>query len=203
MVGKTVRISGFPIYVTANEVKVFLERYVDEGAVDAVKVRLPKGRDRSLRAFALVQFSSIRHAGEISSLAQQKCLMYGTYILNTLSAEHDIVQKPRISLFTLEDAMLHLGCPISSDKFSVLRSFKSVRVDFGFNLRKIYFFIPWLSKSYKLELSYEAIWEIKLLRFPDKHEKFLLIQVCLCKLYHVRSLFLTYWQTHDLKFSCS
>lgn len=198
MVGKTVRISGFPIYVTANEVKVFLERYVDEGAVDAVKVRLPKGRDRSLRAFALVQFSSIRHAGEISSLAQQKCLMYGTYILNTINAEHDIVQKPRISLLTLEDAMLHLGCPISSDKFSVLRSFKSVRVDFGFNLRKIYFFIPWLSKSYKLELSYEAIWEIKLLRFPDKHEKFLLIQVCLFKLYHVRSLLLTFWQTHDL-----
>lgn len=177
MVGKTIRISGFPIDVTANEVKAFLERYVDEGSVDAVKVRLPKVRNRSSKAFALVQFSSSKHAGEISSRAQQKRLMYGTFILTTISAEHDIVQKPRIPLFTLEDAMLHLGCPISSKIFSVLGSFKSVRVDFGFNLRKIYFLISSGSKSYKLEVSYEAIWEIQLLRSPDKCQKFLLIQV--------------------------
>ncbi|XP_039144790.1 probable RNA-dependent RNA polymerase 1 [Dioscorea cayenensis subsp. rotundata] len=182
MTGKTIKIYGVPTNVTATEVKEFLERYVEEGSVVAVKLRLPEVDDRSSKAFAVVQFSASEHAEEISLLAQQRLLIQSSFTLITRSAKHDIVQKLKIPLFTLKIPMLHLGCPISSEEFSVLWSFDSVRVDFGVNLKKIYFFISSESQSYKLELSHKSIWEIKLLRCHkdknfDKERKFLLIQV--------------------------
>ncbi|KAJ0987263.1 hypothetical protein J5N97_005619 [Dioscorea zingiberensis] len=155
----------------------FLARYVDEESVVAVKLRLPKVCKRGSRAYAFVQFLTSKHATEVSLIAQQRRLSYGTFILTTKSAEHDIVQKPRIHLFTLKDAKLHLGCPLSAKKISVQWSCKGVDVDFGFNLRKIVFFISLVGQSYKLQLSYESIWEIQLLRSPEKQQKFLLIQV--------------------------
>ncbi|KAM0952798.1 putative RNA-directed RNA polymerase [Dioscorea sansibarensis] len=163
MAGKTIKIYGLPIDVTATDVKEFLERYVEEGSVVAVKLRLPEVDDRSSKAFAVVQFSTSEHAREISVLTQRRLLMYNSFTLITRSAKHDIVQKLRIPLSTLEVPMLHLGCPISSEEFSVLWSFDS-------------------SQSYKLELSHKNIWEIKLLRCHkdkkyDKEKKFLLIQV--------------------------
>nr|CAD1826739.1 unnamed protein product [Ananas comosus var. bracteatus] len=54
--------------------------------------------------------------------------------------ERDIVPKPRASLFVVEHATLHFGCP---------GSFK-----------------------YKLELSYESIWEIQLHRSSDQETDF-------------------------------
>lgn len=207
MTGKTIKIYGVPTNVTATEVKEFLERYVEEGSVVAVKLRLPEVDDRSSKAFAVVQFSASEHAEEISLLAQQRLLIQSSFTLITRSAKHDIVQKLKIPLFTLKIPMLHLGCPISSEEFSVLWSFDSVRVDFGVNLKKIYFFISSESQSYKLELSHKSIWEIKLLRCHkdknfDKERKFLLIQVCLWKLYHMRSYFvLLIGRLHSLKFS--
>ena len=101
MAGKTIKIYGLPIDVTATEVKEFLERYVEEGSVVAVKPRLPEVDDRSSKAFAVVQFSTSEHAREISVLTQQRLLMYNSFTLVTRSAKHDIVQKLRIPLSTL------------------------------------------------------------------------------------------------------
>ncbi|KAJ0987264.1 hypothetical protein J5N97_005620 [Dioscorea zingiberensis] len=170
-------VYGFPTCVTATDIKEFLGRYVDEESVVAVKLRLPKVCKKGAKAYAFVQFLTSKHAAEVSLIAQERRLIDGTFILTTNSAEYDIVQKPRIHLFSLKDALLHLGCPVSAKKISVQWSCKGVNVDFGFNLRKMIFFISSVGQSYKLELSYESIWEIQLLRSRVKHEKFLLIQV--------------------------
>ncbi|KAM0952796.1 putative RNA-directed RNA polymerase [Dioscorea sansibarensis] len=189
MDGKTIKIYGWPNTVTATEVKEFLEKSVSKGSVVAIKVRGQEDSDgSSKKAFAVVQFLISKHVRKVSGGARQGRLKYRTFALTTKTAERDIVPEPRIPLFTWEDATLFLGCPISSEEFSVLCRFNNVRVDFGANLRKICFFISSGNQSYKLELSYESIWEIKLLRChkgrkfhkgkkSEEGKKFLLVQV--------------------------
>ncbi|XP_077241142.1 putative RNA-dependent RNA polymerase 1 isoform X3 [Tasmannia lanceolata] len=66
---------------------------------------------------------------------------------------------------------------VLEDKFSVLWSAPDVKFDFGFDLRKLYFFLSYRGFCYKLELFYESIWQIQL-RCPNGlNKKFLMIQV--------------------------
>ncbi|KAH7656048.1 RNA-directed RNA polymerase protein [Dioscorea alata] len=187
MDGKTIKIYGLPNTVTAIEVKKFLEKHVSKGSVAAIKVRHQEDSERISNTLVVVQFLTSKLAKKITWRARQGHLKYKTFVLTTKSAERAIVPQPRIPWFTLEGATLHLGCPISSKEFSVLCIFNDVKVDFGASLRKIYFFILSGSQSYKLELSYESIWEIKLLRChkgrkfhkgkKEEDKKFLLVQV--------------------------
>lgn len=201
MDGKTIKIYGLPNTVTAIEVKKFLEKHVSKGSVAAIKVRHQEEGEGSSKTLVVVQFLTSKLAKKITWRARQGHLKYKTFALTTKSAEREIVPEPRKPWFTLEGATLHLGCPISSKEFSILCCFNHVRVDFGANLRKIYFFISSGSQSYKLELSYESIWEIKLLRChkskkfhkgkkAEEDKKFLLVQVCLYKLLRMRFYFL-------------
>ncbi|KAA8529775.1 hypothetical protein F0562_034125 [Nyssa sinensis] len=66
---------------------------------------------------------------------------------------------------------------VSKEKFSVLWRRTNVSVKFGFGLRKMYFFPSYLSVGYKLQLSYENIWQIELYRPHGQTAKFLLIQL--------------------------
>ena len=75
-----------------------------------------------------------RHA---ESIAHKHLVWYDGFVLKVRDVERDIVPKPRTSLFILENATLHFGSPVSQNKFSVLWSAMDVKVNFGFNLRKI------------------------------------------------------------------
>ncbi|KAK1288302.1 RNA-dependent RNA polymerase 1 [Acorus calamus] len=171
---KTIRVSGFPINVTSTEVKKFLESKTGAGTVYALKIRPQKQRSK---AFAVVQFTSRECADFLSLLANQKRLRFGTLFLLVQDMERDIVPKPRTPMFKLEDSVLHFGCQTSEDRFLVLWSGIKVEVHFGFELRKLHFFLSCNGVSYKLDLTYESIWEIQLRRCNTKHVKFLLLQV--------------------------
>ncbi|XP_042500578.1 probable RNA-dependent RNA polymerase 1 [Macadamia integrifolia] len=175
--GRTIHLSPFPSYVDAKEVKKFLEGYSGDGTVYAVKVRPPKNPrpDRKAFAFAYVQFTNPKCAEHIISLVSER-LYYGTCWLKAKYVEHDIVPKPRPSLLTLENTGLYFGCQVSSDEFCVLYKGLNVVVNFGFDLRKIYFVLPYGGVEYKLVLAYEDIWQIQL-RSPQGQYKYLLIQV--------------------------
>ncbi|XP_042502457.1 probable RNA-dependent RNA polymerase 1 [Macadamia integrifolia] len=176
--GKTIQLSGFPANVTAEAVKKFLEVYTGIGTVYALKIRIQNPRsDGRTFAFAIVQFTSAESAEMITSLVNQR-LYYGTTYLKVWEVKSDIVPKPRPSILTLEHTILHFGCQVSGDQFSVLWSGQNVMVNFGFELRKIYFFLSHGGVEYKLELAYEDIWQIQL-RCPSSQNrcKFLLIQV--------------------------
>ncbi|XP_043704234.1 probable RNA-dependent RNA polymerase 1 [Telopea speciosissima] len=178
--GKTIQLSGFPSQVTADAVKEFLEVHTGNGTVYALKIRLQKQRPRRRAcAFAIVQFTTSTSAELITSLVNRpQRLSYGGYFLKVWVVGCDIVPKPRPSIFTLEHTKLHFGCQVSGDQFSVLWSAQDVAVNFGFELRKIYFFLSYGGVQYKLELSYEVIWEIQLRRPHGQNRcKFLLIQV--------------------------
>jgi hypothetical protein len=82
-------------------------------------------------------------------------------------------------MFNLQGATLHFGCLLKQRVLSVLWSSTDVSVEFGFAMKKIYFYLFYNSMNYKLELSYESIWEIQLHRPPGSQKKFLLFQVCL------------------------
>ncbi|XP_043704238.1 probable RNA-dependent RNA polymerase 1 [Telopea speciosissima] len=178
--GKTIQISGFPTDVTAEAVKEFLERYTGNGTVYALKIRIQNPRsNRRNFAFATVQFTTAGSAEIITSLVNRPLqLYYGTTYLKVWDVERDIVPRPRPSILTLEHTKLHFGCQVSGDQFYVLWSGQDVMVNFGFELRKIYFFLSYGGVEYKLELSYENIWQIQLRR-PSRQNtnKFLLIQV--------------------------
>ncbi|KAJ4959640.1 hypothetical protein NE237_019550 [Protea cynaroides] len=176
--GKTIQLSGFPLTVTAEAVKEFLERYTGNGTVYALKIRPQNPRTgRRTFAFAIVQFTTARCAEIITSLVNRR-LYYGTSYLKVWDMERDIVPKPRPSILILENTKLHFGCQVSVDQFSILWSAQDVVVNFGFELRKIYFLLSYGRIEYKLELSYEDLWQIQL-RLPhgEIRSKFLLIQM--------------------------
>ncbi|EAY87440.1 hypothetical protein OsI_08849 [Oryza sativa Indica Group] len=176
---KTLQVSGFALDDSADYVKDLLERIVGCGNVYAVKLRHPKNVTATSRAYAIVQFQTEEHASLVKNAAQRKILRRGHYYLKVHPSDRDIVPRPRVSMFKLEDVTLHFGCLLKETILSALWSRTGVSVEFGFNLKKIYFYLqlPNSSIEYKLELSYESIWEIQLQRPPKSQTKFLLIQV--------------------------
>ncbi|GLT53987.1 hypothetical protein SLA2020_272210 [Shorea laevis] len=72
---------------------------------------------------------------------------------------------------------LHFGYQISKETFSVLWKQEDVSVSFDLKRRKIFFFLSHLYKEYKLEISYDSIWQIKLHRPRGQPTKFLLVQL--------------------------
>lgn len=169
---KTIQLSGFPSNVSAQSVKVFLEQHTGEKSVYAIKIRQAKNG----RAFAVVQFTTLRQAESIISLANPR-LWYGSSYLKAYEMELDIVPKPRTFSHSMEHITLHFGCQISKEKFSVLWRVLGVSVNFGPGLRKLYLHLSYHQVEYRLELSYENVWKIQLHRPRGQTAKFLLIQV--------------------------
>ncbi|KAL2518693.1 RNA-dependent RNA polymerase 1 [Abeliophyllum distichum] len=171
--GKTVQVFGFPYLVAAEAVKTFLEQHTGLGTVVALEVKQSKG---GRRAYARVQFKNSTHADKIIYLAETR-LYYGTSYLKAWGMDIDIMQNPRTYMHEMERVTLNFGCQISREKFSVLWKNTSVSVQFGIGLKKMYFLFHFNNVDYKLQLSYENIWQIVLYRPRGQTAKLLLMQL--------------------------
>ncbi|GLT61940.1 hypothetical protein SLA2020_346100 [Shorea laevis] len=172
--GKTIQLNGFPSSVTVDEVKVFVERHTGAGTVYAIKVRQNKNGGK--RAYAIIQFTTTREAEYIISLANQS-LWYGRSYLKAWQAKLDIVPKPRTFLHSIENITMHFGCQTSKEKFLILWKAENVSVNFGTGMRKLHFSLSDNYVAYRLELSYENVWQIELHRPRGETAKYLLIQL--------------------------
>ncbi|KAL4637955.1 hypothetical protein ACB092_03G115900 [Castanea dentata] len=72
---------------------------------------------------------------------------------------------------------LHFGYQTSRESFSVLWKQENVFVEFDSKKRNLNFHFPYLSEKYKLEISYENIWQIQHHQSRVQAKKFLLIQL--------------------------
>lgn len=173
---KTIQVSGFPSHVTANQAREFIEGVTGEGTIYALKLRPPK--NGGSRSFAIVQFTAAEHAEAIVQKANNPVrLWFGRNYLQAREMERDIIPKPRTILHNLQNVVMHFGCQVSKDKFSVLWRSTNVSVDFGIGLRKLNFYVPY-GLEYRLQLSYENVWQIELHRPRGPISTYLLIQVC-------------------------
>ena len=181
MKSMTIKLSGFPGTVSAEEVTKFLEDNTGKDAVVALKVRPPRHTATS-SALVIVQFTSNKFLEEITFKAQQCRLWYEGSRLTVRQGEHDIKPNPRTTMAKLENTVMHIGCLVAEDRFSSLWSITNVKVNFAFGLRKLQFFFPYLGFEYKLELFYESIREIQLHHQCGQATKFLPIKVCCLQL---------------------
>ncbi|KAJ0538810.1 putative RNA-directed RNA polymerase [Helianthus annuus] len=173
--GKTVDVYGFPDLVSADVVKTVLEGYIGVvGSIEALEVRQKKPGDR---AYARVQFTTKDHMECILNLANRRQLWYGRSYLKAWKKDIDLVQKPRQFAFEMEGATLHFGCQVSKTSLSVLCKMENASVKFGFRLRKLYFGVSEFMTSYKLQLSYENIWQVQLHCPRGVGARFLVIQL--------------------------
>ncbi|KAK3219293.1 hypothetical protein Dsin_013263 [Dipteronia sinensis] len=169
--GKTVKLFGFPSVQSKAAVKKFVEGHTGEGTVcDVVEV----GRFEGTRAHAIVEFATIEAAEHIKSLAAAAGRLW--FKKSYLTAR-DFEPNSRTSQHKIDNVKLSVGCQISEEKFSVLWSQENVSVKFGTDLRKFNFFLTYNSVEYKLEVSYESIWKIKLYCPRGQTAKFLVIQL--------------------------
>ncbi|PIA29086.1 hypothetical protein AQUCO_06300044v1 [Aquilegia coerulea] len=145
-----------------------------EDSIYALKVRPQKSKGSNPRAFAVVQFTSTRGAETISSYER---LYYGASCLNVRNMKRDIVPDPRIMMLSLDVTALHFGCQVSDENFKVFWTEVNAVMNFGFGLRKVEVLLSHEHKDYKLELSYDSIWQIQLRRSPSLMAKILVIQV--------------------------
>ena len=167
---KMISLFGFASLVSSKAVKEFLELHTGEGTVSNVEV----GQKEGSRAHAIVEFTTVEAAELIKSLAAGRLLWYGKSYLKASD------EKRRTPYYKLDDDLkLNFGCQISKDKFSVLWSQENVSVKLCSDLRKFMFFLSYASVDYKLELSYESIWQIELHRPRGHSVKYLVIQVCI------------------------
>ena len=79
--------------------------------------------------------------------------------------------------YSMDNTALYFGYQTSREKFSVLWKQENVSVRYNLGKRKLYFCFSYLSEEYKLEISYENIWQIEQYRPHGQAKKFLLIQV--------------------------
>ncbi|KAI3465377.1 hypothetical protein Pfo_022040 [Paulownia fortunei] len=112
----------------------------------------------------------------IMNLANDR-LNYGTSYLKAWQSDIDIVQNPRTYVHEMEHVTLNFGCQTSREKFAVLWKGTSVSVKFGTGLKKMHFLLSHNSVEYKLQLSYECIWQIVLYSPRGQTAKLLLIQL--------------------------
>ncbi|XP_061994386.1 probable RNA-dependent RNA polymerase 1 [Rosa rugosa] len=172
---KTIKLHGFPSGESTEKIKVFLEKHTGEGSVFALKLRPAKNGGRF---YAIIQFQSTSQADIITSLANARArLWYGRSYLKFYAADHDIVPKPRTSMHSLQNLVLHVGCQVANDKLSVFWRTAEVSVDFGTGTRKFQFRLLYHQKVYRLQLSYENIWQIELHRPRGRTAKYLVIQL--------------------------
>ncbi|PIM98069.1 RNA-directed RNA polymerase QDE-1 [Handroanthus impetiginosus] len=171
--GKTIQVFGFPYLLAAEVVKKFLEQYTGQGTVVALEVKPSK---KGARSYARVQFANSRCADVVIDLANRR-LYYGTSYLKAWESDTDIVQNPRAYVHEMEQVTLNLGCQTSEEKFSVLWKATSVSVKFGLGMKKMHFFLCHNSVQYRLQLSYESIWQIVMYNPRGLSAKFLVIQL--------------------------
>ncbi|XP_011075687.1 probable RNA-dependent RNA polymerase 1 [Sesamum indicum] len=171
--GKTIQVYGFPYLIAADVVKNFLEQQTGQGTIVALEVKPSK---KGPRAYAKVQFTHSRYAEMIQNLASTR-LYYGTSYLRVWESDSDIVHNPRTYVHEMEQVTLNFGCQTSREKFSVLWKVASVSVKFGTGMKKMHFLLCHNSVEYKLQLSYENIWQIVLYHPHGQTAKLLLIQL--------------------------
>lgn len=156
--GKTIQVYGFLGVVPAENVKAFFEKYTGQGTVYALEVKPPK--NGGPRTYAKVQFTTNRSAEYIIALANTG-LRYERSYLKARTTEPDIIQKPKAFIHLMECITLHFGCQVSRKKLAVLWKRTNVSVRFGYGMRNIYFLFSYDNTSYKLQLSYENIWQVE------------------------------------------
>ena len=170
---KTVDVSGFPGLEPADKIKTVLEGYTGNGSIEALEVKQTNG---GTRAYARVQFTTREKVDYIIDLASRR-LWYGRSYLNVYKKDMDLVQKPRHYALEMDGVNLHFGCQVSKQVLSVLYTTRNASVKFGFGARKLYFGVTEYGASYKLQLSYENIWQVQFHRPRGLTSKFLVIQV--------------------------
>ena len=173
---KTVQVYGYPNLESADVIKTSLERYTGTGTIYALEV---KRSNRGSRSYAKVQFTTREKAEYILELANSKRLWFGRTYLKAFVMDHDIEQRPKQFAFEMEGATLHFGCQVSKEILHVLCEMRNTSVKFGFGLRRLYFVVSYLTTCYKLQLSYENIWQVQLRRSRGKSSRFVVIQVSL------------------------
>ncbi|PIA33208.1 hypothetical protein AQUCO_04200156v1, partial [Aquilegia coerulea] len=174
--GKTIQIFGFPSHVSAEEVTKFLENYTGKGTVFALKIRPSKRSGTNPKAFSIVQFTTTESSELMFSIINQR-LNYQLNELKVWKMDRDIVPKPRTIMLTLEAIALLFGCQTSERRFQVFEKVANVVVNFGFGLRKVEFYLTYCDVEYKLELSYDSMWQIYERRPWSHSAKFLIIQL--------------------------
>ncbi|KAJ0099031.1 hypothetical protein Patl1_19780 [Pistacia atlantica] len=172
---KTIKLFGFDSIKPANAVKEFVEGYTGEGTVcDVVDV----GQKEGSRAYAIVEFTTVEAAELILRGATEKLIWDGDSYLKACYLDGDSKSpKARTPQHRIDNARLNFGCQISEETFSVLWSQENVSVKFDSDSRNFSFFLSYDSVEYKLEVSYETIWQIELKRPLDQSVKFLVIQL--------------------------
>ncbi|KAL5721912.1 RNA-directed RNA polymerase [Ranunculus cassubicifolius] len=176
--GPTVQIYGFPTKVTAEDVKIFLETHTGDKTIRALKIKQSQNQGSNPRAYAIVQYTDTDCVTVISAkINANERLYYGNFYLKIYPMERDIIPKPNVSMLKVELSTVHFGNQVSKNRFLALWKGTSVAVNFGAGLRKMEFLLTHCSKEYRLEFSYDNIWQIQL-QSPWNHKtKFLLIQV--------------------------
>ncbi|XP_021909790.1 RNA-dependent RNA polymerase 1-like [Carica papaya] len=171
--GETINLYGFASVVSPESLKTFLERHTGKGTIYALEVVPPK--NEMLRARAKVQFISAESACYIDFLANKRSLWFENSCLKTSFMDYNIAPEPRIFRHSIDNVTVNFGCQISEERFSVLWKKANVLVRFG--LRKMYFFLSYLSTDFKLVLSFDNIWKIELHRPRGQTKNFFIIQL--------------------------
>ncbi|GFQ05295.1 RNA-dependent RNA polymerase 1 [Phtheirospermum japonicum] len=173
--GKTIQLSGFPYLVPAEDVKKFLEGHTRQGTIIALEVKEPK---RGTRPYARVQFAEAQYADSIIQKANSiRRLYYGSSYLRAWESDKDIIPNTKTYVHEMEQVTLNFGCQVSRERFSVLWKAESVSVKFGTGMKKMQFFLCHDLVEYKLQLSYENIWQIVLYNSRSHTGKLLVIQL--------------------------
>lgn len=171
--GRTIHVSGFPYLIAAADVKKFLEGYTGEGTVEALEVKQLK---HGSRAYARVQFINSRCTEIMIDRANTR-LNYGISYLKVYEQKTDIAPNRRTFEHEMNSITLNFGCQISKHEFSVLWKAANVSVKFGTGMKKMHFYLSHHEVEYRLQLSYENIWQIVLYNSSGQTTKILLVQV--------------------------
>ncbi|KAL5716012.1 RNA-directed RNA polymerase [Ranunculus cassubicifolius] len=171
--GKTIRISGFPYYVSAIDATKFLENYSGKDTVIALRIKV-----KDKKSNVTVEFTDSEKTRIVYSRINDKGLKYYDECeLKAWEVENDVLGTKKEVVLSVEASALHFGCQTSNEGFVSFEDVADVKVNFGLHRRKIDLLFSYCDVEYRLRLSYDSISRIDERRPWNGCSRFLVIQM--------------------------
>ncbi|RZC69836.1 hypothetical protein C5167_032992 [Papaver somniferum] len=149
----TLRVSNIPLTVIAKDLLKFFEDILGKDTVYALEI-FTEHKNWKSKGHGLVQFETIDSVNTINHLSETGKLIFQGINLKISPSFKEISVRPSQRYNRVGGGVLNVGFLVQNDRFNVLESWKSVKVDVLPEKHRVEFWVVENGETYKLVVQF-------------------------------------------------
>ncbi|RZC79750.1 hypothetical protein C5167_042325 [Papaver somniferum] len=149
----TLRVSNIPLTVIAKDLLKFFEDILGKDTVYALEI-FTEHKNWKSKGHGLVQFETIDSVNTINHLSETGKLIFQGINLKISPSFKEIIVRPTQSYNRVGGGVLNVGFVVQNDRFNVLESWKSVKVDVLPEKHRVEFWVVENGETFKLVVQF-------------------------------------------------